>query len=243
MEKTPNSGFKKHTYTLLGILIPLGPIALSFDQKVNFIQYLIPVLGAMIIGAFVYILWDVFAVKKKHWRFNDEYVGSLRIAHLPLGEWLFFIGVPYACLFIYEVVLAYFGDSTLEGFEIILPFLTYGLAVFAALNGVFQKKGYTSWVSYSVAFVLIMVSVFAPGIWVSTAFWTFMGLSLIAFLIVNGVYVNLPTIYYNGENFSGKRIIGIPIEDFFYNFSYLVLLFFSYLLIKSIPGILLGAGQ
>ncbi len=228
---------KKHIYTIIGILVPLGPLALSFDEKVYFFQYLAPVLGAILVAGSVFIVWDIFAVRKKHWSFNDSYVGSLRIARLPAGEWLFFMGVPYACIFIYETVTAYFGDSQIQGYDNLFLYAGYGLVLPGLIFGFLQKRAYTSWVAFAVSGAILMVSLFSAELWQSTAFWAYIGLCHFAFLLVNGIYVNLPTIYYNQEEFSGIRIIGIPCEDFLYNFSYLVLVLFSYLQFKEILAI------
>ncbi len=237
---------KRQVYTIIGILIPCGPLALSFDQKVFFIQYLIPVMGAAVTAGAVYIVWDVFAVKRNHWAFNPELAGGVRIARLPLGEWLFFLGVPYACLFIYEVVLAYFGSRQLTDGGWAVPAVSGGLALgaFAAgfLAGLVQKREYTSWVSISAGAVILLITLFRRELWTASAFWIYLGLCMLAFLVVNGTYVNLPTIFYTRRHFSGIRILGIPLEDFLYNFSYLSLVLFSYLAFKKIPGILLGPG-
>jgi hypothetical protein len=82
----------------------------------------------------------VFAVKRDHWQFNDAFAGKFRFLHLPLGEWLFFLGVPYACIFIYEVVVAYFDDFV----WLTLPWLTWVVmgisAVITHIWDYFSKK-------------------------------------------------------------------------------------------------------
>jgi lycopene cyclase domain-containing protein len=224
---------KKHLYTIIGIAIPLGPIGLSFDEKVNFIQYLWPVLIATAIVGTAYIIWDVFAVKRDHWQFNDAFAGNYRFLDLPLGEWLFFLGVPYACIFIYEVVVAYFGDFALAT----LPWLTWvviGISALLIILGFLQKKGYSSWVLISLGVATGSFSLLYPMVWTSSAFLISLGLSFLAFLLINGIYVNLPTIFYSKQNFSGIRIIGIPLEDFAYNFSYIGFLYLFYFLFKGI---------
>jgi len=49
---------------------------------------------------------------------------------------------------------------------------------------------------------------------------------LLPFLIVNGLLTGsattLPVVWYNPAEFSGWRIITIPVEDLFYNFDLLV---------------------
>ena len=103
---------KKHAYVIIPLLCFAGPLAMSFDRRVYFIQYLPAVLIAILSVGLLYIVWDVVVIRRGHWRFNDEFVGRGRLFHLPAGEWLFFLLIPYSCLFIFEVVAAYFGEGT-----------------------------------------------------------------------------------------------------------------------------------
>jgi lycopene cyclase domain-containing protein len=52
----------------------------------------------------------------------------------------------------------------------------------------------------------------------------------VAFAIVDGVFTALPTIWYNPKAITGLRIGPIPLEDFFYNLSFLGLTLCFYLL-------------
>lgn len=56
-----------------------------------------------------------------------------------------------------------------------------------------------------------------------------MGFSMVAFVIFDGLYVNLPTIFYNDRAIWGIKILRIPLEDFLYNFSLLGLALVVYL--------------
>lgn len=222
---------KKHSYTLIALVVIAGPLALSFDQKVNFIQYLLPVLGATgIIGA-LYIIWDMLVTRAGHWQFNDEFVGTRRLLDLPPGEWLFFLCVPYATLFIFEVVEAYFGMGTLR------PELwwTQALAIppFLALAFLFRRRGYTLLAMSSVALFALVSLILVPGLFASSSFWLFFLFSFLAFSLVNGIYTSLPTIRYNSRAILGIRVGSIPLEDFFYNLAYLGLTLTVYLALKS----------
>jgi lycopene cyclase domain-containing protein len=57
--------------------------------------------------------------------------------------------------------------------------------------------------------------------------WFFI-LSIIAFLIVNGVLTYLPIVEYNPQAIWGIRIVSIPLEDLFYNIGMLGLFLVSY---------------
>jgi lycopene cyclase domain-containing protein len=63
----------------------------------------------------VWIIWDIYATYKGHWSFNPNYVSDLHIFGLPFEEILFFLLIPYACIFVWTLVRDY--DSIGELWE------------------------------------------------------------------------------------------------------------------------------
>lgn len=51
--------------------------------------------------------WDVYATWRGHWSFDPAGVWQARIINLPVEEVLFFIVIPFCCIFTWEV-LKYF---------------------------------------------------------------------------------------------------------------------------------------
>ena len=91
---------------LLGAFIL--PFLLSFDKKVAFYKswkYLVP---SILLAMAVFIPWDIYFTWRKVWGFSDEYLSGVKLWHLPLEEWLFFVVIPYASVFTFDVVKAYF---------------------------------------------------------------------------------------------------------------------------------------
>ncbi|WP_322785988.1 lycopene cyclase domain-containing protein [Alkalispirochaeta alkalica] len=206
-------------YTLISLIILAGPLALSFDSRVAFYQYWPGVAAASLLVGGLYIIWDVGVTRRGHWSFNPRYTGTARLLGLPRGEILFFFTVPYACLFIYEVVVAYFGDALwfhwspwFSG----LLLLASGLAAWR-----YRGQGYTRLVMLSLILFFLVQFLLVPDLLATRAFWVFLGLSFLAFLVFNGLYTALPTIWYNPREIWGIRAGTIPLEDFFYNFSLL----------------------
>jgi lycopene cyclase domain-containing protein len=192
------------------------PLALSFDKKVAFYRkWPSVILSSLIVGA-AYIAWDVFAARNGHWWFAHQYTGTFRLFGLPLGEILFFLTVPFSCLFIYQVVEDYFRERTLGIPRWIWLIPAFGAAAAAA---VFRENGYTFLVMLSVS--VFFLSAMASPILQSFRFWLALGLSLVAFLIVNGVLTALPIVGYGDEAIWGIRVYTIPLEDFFYCISLL----------------------
>jgi lycopene beta-cyclase len=48
--------------------------------------------------------WDLIAAGRGEWWFSTRYTMGLRLAGLPLEEWLFFLVVPICALLTYEVL-------------------------------------------------------------------------------------------------------------------------------------------
>ena len=56
----------------------------------------------------LFIPWDIYFTAKGVWDFNPNFIIDVKFLYLPIEEWLFFIIVPYACVFIYEVLNYFF---------------------------------------------------------------------------------------------------------------------------------------
>ena len=205
-------------YMKLDLLVLALPLALSFDRKVAFWRKWPRVFTAIAAVLVVFGLWDVWKTASGVWGFNSAYAGEWRGLHLPRGEWLFFVCVPYACLFILECVRAYFRDRTLALSRRGL-FVAAGVFVLAAC--LFRARTYTGTVFLSVAVVLVWMEWLVPGTLRSRNFWVAIGLTYLPFLIANGVLTALPIVWYDNSRILGLRAGSIPLEDFFYSFSML----------------------
>jgi lycopene cyclase domain-containing protein len=219
-------------YLLFNAAVLAGPLALSFDRRVGFYRHWPKVGVSIVTVGLVYVLWDIAVTRAGHWWFNPDFTGALRIAGLPLGEILFFITVPYACLFVYEVIGAYFGERTGTNTRLV-RFICTVLATGAIVVAVvFRGQGYTALVMVSVAVMLVVSSILDPKIWLSSHTFVYFGFSLVLFLIANSVLTAVPIVGYGEEAIWGARVITIPLEDFFYNAGMLGL----YLLVYRLAG-------
>jgi len=55
--------------------------------------------------AFLFILWDAYAISRKHWHFDTKQIlGIYGPFHIPLEEFLFFLIVPIAAIMSLEAV-------------------------------------------------------------------------------------------------------------------------------------------
>lgn len=205
-------------YTKLDLLVLALPLALSFDHKVAFWRKWPRVFAAIAAVVAVFGAWDVWKTSAGVWGFNPQYAGAGRFLHLPRGEWLFFICVPYACLFILECVRAYFRDRSLA-FSRRSLLVAAGVFVLAACR--FRAQTYTGTVFLSMALVLALMEWGVPETLRSRNFWIAMGFTYLPFLVANGILTALPIVWYDNARILGLRVGSIPVEDFFYSFSML----------------------
>ncbi len=204
------------TYLLINLLIILFPLLLSFDKKTAYYKNLYRVFISLIIVGAVFLIWDSIAVSRGDWSFNNEFVGSLRIFNLPLEEILFFITVPYSCIFLYEVLRNYVDEKPLR---IKNGWVLFFVLILIAAAFIFRDQYYTFTVLlFSALFLLTGLFKF-NYLLKSKIYWLTILLSYIPFLIVNFLLTFLPVVVYNNNAIWGLRVITIPVEDFFYSYS------------------------
>jgi len=145
-------------------------------------------------------------------------VGNIKAFGLPAEEILFFITTPFSCLFIFEV-LSYFKKDKIIAFN---KFRIYGAILFIlGLALAYHAQAYTSFALIMTASFLFAASRFSWNILFSLNFWRYIAICYVPFLIFNGILTSVPIVQYNPHAIWGLRIISIPFEDVFYNFSYL----------------------
>ena len=211
-------------YILIDFLIIIFPLLFSFKWKFKYYKNIKPLLASILIVGGIYIIWDIVVTARGDWWFNYEFLSGPKIFGLPIEEILFFIVVPYACIFIYEN-LEYFVKKKEIFFN---KWLYIGLAIiFIIIGSVFYYQDYTILAMFSVAAFFIISSIFYPQILKSRNYWLYIILSFIPFLIFNYLLTSLIVVYYNpnailgGDGLWNGRFITIPFEDFFYNYSML----------------------
>ena len=197
-------------------------LALSFDHKVAFYKNVKFIIPAITIVAIPFLIWDQIFTEKGVWGFNEQYLQGIYLGKLPLEEILFFFFIPYCCLFIYEVLNAYFPNVSLHK-------LTMVFSIFMVLSGIMMAlTNMNQWYTFSACTLSSLIVVFAMKqkfIWYPRAIFAFV-VALIPFFIVNGVLTGAatedPVVWYNNAHNTGIRLLTIPLEDVYYNFSLLI---------------------
>lgn len=223
--------FPLSLYLTVDLLILAFPLALSFDSRVHFFTRWPAVFSAILAVGVLFVAWDALAAARGDWSFNPRYVGKKRIFGLPLEEILFFVAVPYACLFVYECVAAYFPKFSVP---YSLPAYLAAASLFLALALVFRKKYYTFTLGLFTAASVALLGIFFRADASSSDFWFYILLTYVPFAISNGVLTAVPVVRYNPKSILGLRIGSIPAEDFLYSFSLLSLEFMAYRFFLSV---------
>ncbi len=194
------------------------PLARSFEHRVRFVQYWLGVFLGIGVMALVFIPWDVWFTSIGIWRFNERFISGIYLANLPIEEWLFFVVVPYACCFIYEV-LNYFvpqaplrkAQNRITGILILITFL---------LSVVFVNRLYTFTTCSLLCLFLIWHLLVNRSEFLGKFYLAFLIIQ-IPFLLVNGALTGLftdePIVIYNNAENMGLRLLSIPLDDVFYN--------------------------
>jgi len=218
------------TYLLINILIIFFPFILSFDKNLKFYKKVPYVLQSIAFISTAYIVWDVIATERGDWAFSPEHLIGFYILGLPLEEILFFITVPYACIFIFETVSFYVKEKKLN-FNKKLSIIPAVLLIVLAI--IFYDQNYTFTVSIFAAAFFIGAVLFNEQLLAFRNFWITMLISFLPFLIVNYFLTSIPVVTYSETAFSGKRFITIPYEDFLYSFSMISLWILFYELARE----------
>lgn len=204
---------KHYTYLLINLCTVILPLALSFDKRVQFYKswkYLWP--GMLITGIF-FLAWDVFFTQKAVWAFNPSEITDIYFFHLPLEEILFFLTVPFACVFIYAC-LNYYTKWQLP--QLVVKVITTLLYIVSAvLLFVYTDRLYTL-VTFGLLLVLIGLGQYLlkPN-WLSRFYVAYL-VALVPFFIVNGLLTSIPVVIYAPGEMMNVLIGSIPLEDFFY---------------------------
>jgi lycopene cyclase domain-containing protein len=208
--------YSKYTYLILLICSITAPLALSFDGKVRYYSKLKYVGPAILITAIVFWFWDVRFTSKQVWSFNSEFVLGINILGMPIEEWLFFIVIPYCCVFIYEVLNYYLKSFEHPRLFGVISMLLVLIFLFVSIS--FRQQDYTFLTFLLCSIVLFLNTIrvrFKP--FVSKFYLSYL-ISLLPFVVVNGILTSMPVVKYNQAHIINLHLWTIPVEDFSYFF-------------------------
>jgi lycopene cyclase domain-containing protein len=222
-----------YTYLFVNAGCIVVPLLFSFHPKLKFYDewgnFLLP---CLLVGA-LFLAWDVLFTSWGVWHFNPKYVIGLFLWGLPIEEYLFFICIPFACVFSYHAFITLFkferrnrAVSVIYGTLSLTLFITaianwhalYTFTTFLLLSGTlvyFLSRRYHFLTAFFVCFLFI----------------------LIPFTISNGIltgsFLGRVVVFYNDSENLGIRLLTIPVEDIFYGKLLLLLNVFGFEMMRK----------
>lgn len=209
-----------YTYLIINVLTILFPLIFSFEKQIRFVKKWGMVWPAVFTTLVVFVVWDHFFTIWGIWGFNPEYITGYYIWDLPVEEIFFFVTVPFACLFVYEVCNFIVKKDILK--YVARPLGVACIAVCIWLVFEYPERLYTSVSALFAITLLTWHHVFFPKPWLGR-FWVAYIVCIIPFFIVNGILTSLPVVTYNNEFNLGIRLYTIPVEDLIYQLDLLLL--------------------
>jgi lycopene cyclase domain-containing protein len=200
------------------------PLAQSFEHRLRYYKQWYALFPAILSMCLVFIAWDHWFTEMGVWGFNDRYIIGIYLLNLPLEEWLFFFLVPFACIFIYEVMNYYVKKDIFR--PIALPLL-YFLMVFCLIIGLSNLDKWYTGVSFIFAGMVLSIHLIIFSDRYFGRFFLAYLVILIPFMLINGVltgsWIDEPIVWYNNEENLSIRIGTVPIEDSVYNLGMLLM--------------------
>lgn len=226
-----------YTYSAILFFTVIVCFIASFDHRIKFNRYFVPFLKAAIVVAIPFIAWDVWFTSKGVWWFNTDYTLGITLAELPLEEWLFFICIPFSCVFTYFCFDLFFKWDKLNSFNNIIVFVsTICCSLIALLH---HDKIYTLVTATATILTLIYLHFIARVPWIAKASVVYTILML-GFFPVNGILTGTglesPIVNYNPGDFLGIRMLSIPVEDAVYGYTQFLLVLYFFKRFKGITN-------
>ncbi|MBY0245637.1 MAG: lycopene cyclase domain-containing protein [Sphingobacteriaceae bacterium] len=214
----------KYTYLMVNLGAFIVPFIFSFHPKLQFYKKWKTVLIATFFTFCTFVPWDIFFTHLAVWGFNKDYLLGYYFFNLPLEELMFFVCIPYSCLFTYHCFDILIKKDYFLAYKKTISISLFTLLAFFAFFA-FDKK-YTATTAALLCGVIFLLEMVFKVKWLSRFYFAYLIL-LIPFLIVNGILtgtgLDKPVVWYdNLENLS-VRILTIPVEDVFYGMLMIIL--------------------
>jgi lycopene cyclase domain-containing protein len=227
----------EYTYLWVDLGCIAVPFIASFHPKLQFNRKFFPHLVLALAGTMLlFIPWDILFTHWKVWAFNEKYTLGISGVNLPIEEWLFFICIPFACVFTYECMKYFFpnlnskpGGRSLaiavSAIFLIIAFLhtdhayTFSAHFLCALLLIFHAVRNTPWLlTFFVMYLMIFPAfIISNGILTGLDFWQY------NFILTDPGLVTDQIVWYDNNENLGIRIFSVPMDDISYGMLMLLL--------------------
>ncbi|MHA4895984.1 lycopene cyclase domain-containing protein [Pedobacter sp. PWIIR3] len=214
----------KYTYLLIDFFTIIVPFVFSFHPKLNFYKTWKAFFPAVVITGLLFIAWDIYFTSISVWGFNPDYLIGVNISNLPVEEVLFFLCIPYSCVFTYHCLDLLFTEGLRPPKENLLTISL--ILIFTALGAINHRHIYPMVTFITLASLLVLAKYVIKVVWLGKFYLIYLVL-LLPFFIVNGLLtgtgLEAPVVWYNSEEIIGIRLLTIPVEDIFYGMALILM--------------------
>ncbi|MBC6365655.1 lycopene cyclase domain-containing protein [Algoriphagus sp. AK58] len=194
------------------------PLAQSFEHRIRYASKWGQLFPGMLITALFFIVWDIWFTKIGVWVFNPTYITGIFLGNLPIEEILFFFIIPFACVFIYEVLIYFFPKDYFQPLG--KPFVFVLVPILFGMGILHLDKWYTS-VNFLIGSVTLMIHyLIFKDRYLGRFIFAYL-VHLIPLFLCNGILTGgmteEPVVIYNNAENLGVRIWTVPIEDTIYS--------------------------
>ena len=204
-----------YTYLIVDLACVSIPMLASFYSKHAFYKEWQSFFKANTIVAVLFLIWDYFFTKAGIWGFNEQYLTGVYVGNLPIEEVLFFICIPYACVFTFFAFRFLFKNNPFHRFESILSNV---IIVFTLVMGcIYLDKFYTSITFIGLAIFLIFLKYKKHNLsYHYLSYFAILPFFILSNGILTGSFLIDPIVWYNDAENLNTRLFNIPVEDMFY---------------------------
>ena len=223
----------KSLYLLIDLCSISIPLLFSFHPRIKLYREWRGIIASICAVLVVFVPWDIAFTARGIWGFNPRYLLGVYIYRLPIEEILFFICIPYACLFTYYVLQKTLTpkDSPLTS-TLLLTLLSI-LALFSL------GRAYTLSATLA-ALATLLLARGGPLRMPLAPFYRIYAILLIPFFIVNGLLTGtaIPeeVVWYNNQENTQIRLGTIPADDTIYGFAMILLTVLVFEKMRRVPA-------
>ncbi|MBA3284419.1 MAG: lycopene cyclase domain-containing protein, partial [Nitrosopumilus sp.] len=138
------------TYLLINFFAVIIPVVFSFHPKLNFYKNWKYFFLANLVISAIFIAWDMLFTHWGIWGFIPKYLIGINIINLPLEEVLFFIFIPFSCLFTYHCFQVLFNFNSKKKTIDLIVFSFSSILFFTGILNLDKIYTSTTFISLSI---------------------------------------------------------------------------------------------
>lgn len=188
----------------------------------------------MIAVAVFFLVWDEIFTQWGVWGFNPRYLTEIYLGHLPIEEILFFICIPYACVFSYDALNKLLGKPPYTSVSKGVNYLMIAGSFLLAF--LFNDRLYTFTTFLFLGIVLLIANMTSfrkhlPAIY--RGYLVIVPFFFISNGLLTGTGIEDQVVWYNEAEQIGRRMLTIPVEDLWYGFLLILMNILGYEWLKA----------